>query len=1195
MKRSSAVMVFRARIALRFVTVISAIAFLTLLSQPIQAQSSNDSWINISRSFTDTNSVVKNFAFAPSNPDYLYARSCRELATQIQLSFVRSVDGGKVWTTVSSELVDRSSRPSCKNSPISEYLFIAVDPVNPDIVYEGDSYFVNKSVNGGRDWENVYGNEVRLNVFAIDPRNPSNLYLGLPTYADPCCPFYIFLKKTTDGGQIWTESSSGITFENKGRAKITTFLIDAKNSNIVYIGLKWDEASSIPRMFRSDNGGVNWRRVSLPSDVGGYSSIDSIAQAPTDANILYAAGRVSSNQYRGPILKSIDNGLTWLVVGHLPHNSEPGRQYANDLKIAVGRSNPSELYIGSFDGAFKSLNGGVSWNELSNGLPKSFGSDLDTTIEGVSIRDEVFATSNSSLSSRDIFKLPGKLEVVDPACSDAIHCNGDFFETDTGSVESPRLKLLPPKNLLTAKVNRIGAAADGVTTLLLRMRSDYAVTFTIKNPNGDEEKTDLWGILARHSDLSGGSSVLRNVDPVDTPDGKYVFVAYRVPKQLPALPSASNEITIEAVSSSNSDNVQRAKLTLRPPPVVIIHGLWSDSGKFERFGEYLHSKGYDVFLADHDSGSFDPTIRINSTFAQIDAAIRGRREIFTYDGALPSFRRAGYAVSQVDVIGHSLGALIARAVIAAPQYRKRENYLEGDIHKLITIGAPHDGSKLIDALVEHRCDIRPIYRNGRIEFFALEDSIGKLFGPYTPAMVEMQTASVMRSKLGRTTVPSHAIGTTAPSTNLTKAALALALRLYTLSSVDSLFVNPFDLRPGDHDLIVQLSSQFGGLDPSHTASFENIIHFYNPADLAANQPTAKILWEEAETLLNTSLDQPQFAEWFIRPLVYGEPKTCKPIFSLDKMASTVAASKTQQATVSLTPKDGEVVRPGQSFPVTFSVTGEQMNGAIVNVGGQPYMFSGAGPYTLSHPVPANFVGRIEIAATAFGEQNTYLEERYVVSQPLLALKELFAPVSQIEIDDRNPIQLNVTGVLEDGSQVNLTTSRAGTIYATKSGTNSVVSIGPEGFLVIQGPGQDSIEIANGEKKLSIPITVRLDFPAPAISSITPASVAENSGSVDITINGKDFQEKSLVYLNGEVRLPRFVSANQLVVQVSGEDVRKIYGEDLPASLEINLSVVNPSPSGGTSSTPLKVISARSSSARPKIAPRPMDGRPVNKP
>src|SRR5262249_22268091 len=52
------------------------------------------------------------------------------------------------------------------------------------------------------------------------------------------------------------------------------------------------------------------------------------------------------------------------------------------------------------------------------------------------------------------------------------------------------------------------------------------------------------------------------------------------------------------------------------------------------------------------------------------------------------------AVTQIDIVGHSLGGLMVRSFSQLPTFVNFTNYNKGYIHKLITLGTPHRGSPL---------------------------------------------------------------------------------------------------------------------------------------------------------------------------------------------------------------------------------------------------------------------------------------------------------------------------------------------------------------------------------------------------------------------------------------------------------------------------------------------------------------------
>jgi triacylglycerol esterase/lipase EstA (alpha/beta hydrolase family) len=56
----------------------------------------------------------------------------------------------------------------------------------------------------------------------------------------------------------------------------------------------------------------------------------------------------------------------------------------------------------------------------------------------------------------------------------------------------------------------------------------------------------------------------------------------------------------------------------------------------------------------------------------------------------------------VDIIAHSIGGLMAREFVQQSDYKGKENYLNGSIHRLITLGTPHFEGSLSKFLYDCR-------------------------------------------------------------------------------------------------------------------------------------------------------------------------------------------------------------------------------------------------------------------------------------------------------------------------------------------------------------------------------------------------------------------------------------------------------------------------------------------------------------
>ena len=55
-------------------------------------------------------------------------------------------------------------------------------------------------------------------------------------------------------------------------------------------------------------------------------------------------------------------------------------------------------------------------------------------------------------------------------------------------------------------------------------------------------------------------------------------------------------------------------------------------------------------------------------------------------------RQGRIAATQVDVVTHSMGGILARKHATGLTYQRYDNYQQGDFNKLVTFNTPHAGS-----------------------------------------------------------------------------------------------------------------------------------------------------------------------------------------------------------------------------------------------------------------------------------------------------------------------------------------------------------------------------------------------------------------------------------------------------------------------------------------------------------------------
>ncbi len=254
---------------------------------------------------------------------------------------------------------------------------IAVDPTNPSIIYVGTACGgVFKTTNAGATWAPIFDDQPYLSIgdIEIDPSNHNTIYVGT---GDPNISGYPFIGdgvyKSTDAGQTWT--NLGLVDQRI----VSKLEVHPLNPNLIYagtMGLPFQKNNQ-RGLYKSTDGGQNWNQVYYKSDSAGI--IDMVLH-PTDTNIIYITGwnRIRNSMVSlltGPdcqILKSTDAGQTWQpIMSGIPNTSPLSR-----INIDMSASDPNLLFASvvnnayDLQGIYKTTNGGQTWVALpNNGLP----------------------------------------------------------------------------------------------------------------------------------------------------------------------------------------------------------------------------------------------------------------------------------------------------------------------------------------------------------------------------------------------------------------------------------------------------------------------------------------------------------------------------------------------------------------------------------------------------------------------------------------------------------------------------------------------------------------------------------------------------------------------------------------------------------------------------------------------------------
>ena len=190
------------------------------------------------------------------------------------------------------------------------------------------------------------------------------------------------------GGGVWKTTNAGVSFKSvfdKYCQSIGALAIDQKNPKIIFVGTgesnMRNTVSVGDGLYRSTDEGENWTKIN------GFDSTEHISKIiidPTNSNNIYVAAPGplwSDSKHRG-LYKSTDGGKTFEKILFI--NDKTGV-----ADIAVNPVNPAVVYAttwefrrkpfsfnsgGKGSGIYKSIDGGKTWKELTNGLPpKPFG------------------------------------------------------------------------------------------------------------------------------------------------------------------------------------------------------------------------------------------------------------------------------------------------------------------------------------------------------------------------------------------------------------------------------------------------------------------------------------------------------------------------------------------------------------------------------------------------------------------------------------------------------------------------------------------------------------------------------------------------------------------------------------------------------------------------------------------------------
>ncbi|MFC1502234.1 hypothetical protein ACFL6A_02365 [bacterium] len=419
--------------------------------------------------------AIGDIAITPSNQDIVWIGTGEAnifRSSQSGAGVYKSTDAGKTWNHMG--LAGTHTIPR-----------IVVHPTNPDIVYVASSGHewtdnkergVYKTIDGGDHWTKVFYVNPKTGVIdlVLDPSNPETLYAATwqrirKKWNDPRVEKGYSgsgVYKTTDGGKTWTPVNNGLP-DSGYRGRIGIDLCQSQ-SNVIYAFIdNYDKAEAAyegetdaygrPKgdrikgaaVYRSDNGGAEWRQVSENSDymlnlnatygwVFGQMRVD-----PNNPDKIYVMGL--------QLNVSEDGGKTFRVLRgmHVDHHG-----------LWIDPDNSDYLVNANDGGVVISYDGGANWQQFTRNLPLAqffnIMHDMDTPFHVYGSMQDHGSYRGAVDLSRGRNNIPavefegapggeGSSHAIDPTNPDIVYSAGFYGSLSRSDLSTGERKNILPK------------------------------------------------------------------------------------------------------------------------------------------------------------------------------------------------------------------------------------------------------------------------------------------------------------------------------------------------------------------------------------------------------------------------------------------------------------------------------------------------------------------------------------------------------------------------------------------------------------------------------------------------------------------------------------------------------------------------------------------------------------------------------
>jgi len=313
-------------------------------------------------------------------------------------------DKGPLSSSTFSGLKMRNIGPAFMSGRIADIQIVPDDPSTWYVAVGSGGVW--KTDNAGTTWKPLFDKQTSYSIgtIALDPSNANTIWVGTgENTGGRHNGFGDGVYKSSDGGASW--KNLGL----KTSEHISKIIVHPKNPDIIFVasqGPLWSKGGE-RGLYKSIDGGKTWENK---LSAGEWTGVTDLVMDPRDPNRLYAATwqhhrTVAAYIGGGPesgIHMSDDGGETWTELKNGLPKGNMGK-----IGLAISPQRPDVLYAAiELDrrkgGVWRSENRGASWKKNSNAVGGGTGPHYYTEVFASPHQfDLIYMLSNTTQVSND--------------------------------------------------------------------------------------------------------------------------------------------------------------------------------------------------------------------------------------------------------------------------------------------------------------------------------------------------------------------------------------------------------------------------------------------------------------------------------------------------------------------------------------------------------------------------------------------------------------------------------------------------------------------------------------------------------------------------------------------------------------------------------------------------------------------------